>query len=481
MPESESNLDREGPVAETPAADGPDHAVASGAGGPVLPVGSLKQRTILGFIWQSAGYGATNVLRLAALLVVSRWLFPEAYGVMAAVNAYVAGLIMLSDLGVVQAVVRSERGDEPGFLNTAWTISVVRGFLLYLFALLLTWPMAAFYHEPQLLSILPVASLVVILHGFRSTAFMSAKRHLTISRVTMMEFLSHLASILAMITLAWIYRSVWALVAGSIVSGLVGLLLSFLLFPGPRPRFRWDPSAWREIYAFGKWIFLSTALTFIAAHGDRMLLGHLMGMLVLGLYGIARNFSMLFEDFVQKLGSGILYPAFSEIVRNSPERLRSVYYRTRLRLDALFLPAIGILIVVGGRVIRFMLDDRYREAGWMIQYLMLRGAIVAVVAACQAGLVALGDSRVIFFRSLGRALWIVVGLPLGWQLAGVQGLCLAAATAELPGLVVMWVAFRRRGLLDLRREALAGGLLGAGLGVGLLIESLLTWSGLVEG
>ena len=111
---------------------------------------SLKSLALRGSVWTVGTQLANNAMRLAGNMILTRLLFPEAFGLMLLVGVFTAGLQMFTDLGINQNIVQSERGDDPTFLNTAWTISVLRGVVLWLLACLLTWPYAMFYNEPKL-------------------------------------------------------------------------------------------------------------------------------------------------------------------------------------------------------------------------------------------------------------------------------------------------------------------------------------------
>ena len=63
------------------------------------------------------------------------------------------------------------------------------------------------------------------------------------------------------------------------------------LVPGTRNRFCWDASCVTEIIRFGKWIFLATAFWFFALNADKLILGRLVSLSVLGVYGIAFQMS----------------------------------------------------------------------------------------------------------------------------------------------------------------------------------------------
>jgi hypothetical protein len=80
-------------------------------------------------------------------LILTRLLFPEAFGLMALVQVFLSGLQMFSDIGIQTSVIRSKRGEDPAFLDTAWTVQVLRGGLLWLGCLGIAGPAAAFYEE----------------------------------------------------------------------------------------------------------------------------------------------------------------------------------------------------------------------------------------------------------------------------------------------------------------------------------------------
>src|ERR687885_208624 len=112
---------------------------------------SLKNQALRGTVWTIAGYGASQVLRLGSNIILTRLLLPEFFGLMNLVNVFIIGLHLFSDVGLGPSVVQNKRGDDPDFLNTAWTIQVGRGIILWICSLILAWPVSQFYNEPQLL------------------------------------------------------------------------------------------------------------------------------------------------------------------------------------------------------------------------------------------------------------------------------------------------------------------------------------------
>ena len=158
-----------------------------------------RKKALAGSAWTLFGYGGAQVIRLGSNLILAHMLYPAAFGVMALVTVFMQGLQMFSEVGIGPSIIQNRRGDDPAFLDTAWTIQVLRGFGLWIFTCVLAWPTALFFgqNDPlakDLLYILPVIGLTSILGGFNSTAVFSLNRHLQVGKATLLRILMGLAA-----------------------------------------------------------------------------------------------------------------------------------------------------------------------------------------------------------------------------------------------------------------------------------------------
>ena len=88
-----------------------------------VPAGrSLFARALRGSAFTAGSYALTQVMRLGSNLILTRLLAPDAFGVMALVSVVLVGMVMFSDVGVSASIAQNKRGDDPDFLNTAFTI-----------------------------------------------------------------------------------------------------------------------------------------------------------------------------------------------------------------------------------------------------------------------------------------------------------------------------------------------------------------------
>jgi O-antigen/teichoic acid export membrane protein len=423
----------------------------------------------MGSVYELVGYGLAMALRLGGNMILTRLLFPRAFGLVALVNIFNQGLVMLSDVGIEPAVIQSPRGDERAFLNTAWTIQVVRGFALFAVAAAAALPLSLLYHEPELVPLTMVGSAAVAILGLHSTSLYTLRRRLSVARLMLVEVGAQLASLLVMVPWAYWSPSVWPLVGGALASASFKAAVSHMIDVGYRNRLTWDPTARSALTHFGKWIFGASAVAFISAQGDRLLLGRFLGVAELGIYSIAVFMSEAVSTAITRITYGVLYPLFSRLRAEGNTNLREVYYRARLALDALALPALGALTMLAPVVIHLLYDRRYAAAGWMLQAFAPRVAMTCMLTPCETCLFAQGQPRWGLFRNVTRLGWMLVSLPLGWHFGGLRGLVLAVALSEVPLFFVLWPPFYRAGMLRPGLELRGIGLYAAGLLPGWLI------------
>ena len=414
---------------------------------------SLRKRAIRGAAWTLVGYGAGQVLRFVTNVILARLLAPELFGLMAIVNAILQGLQMFSDIGIGPALIQSPRGEERAFQNTAFTIQAGRGVLLGGVAALLAAPVAWFYNEPQLAWLLPAVGLTAVISGFNAPALFVLNRRLALGRLMLLDLATQAASLVVTVALALRWPNVWALVIGALVSTLLRVLSTHFLLAPPTARFRWDRTAARELFHFGRWIFISTLLTFVVMQGDRLIFGKLVPLDVLGVYSIAVALAALPREALGRLGSSVVFPSYSAVVRD-PARLQSAFQKARRPMGAAAALCAAFLLATGPTMVRVLYDARYSNAGWMMQWLAL-GVLLQVLELMNGTvLLAAGNSRAVALGNGVKLVGMCVLLPVGWWLGEFAGTLAALLVTDAAKYVCSAWCVRRMNLPVLRVDAL---------------------------
>lgn len=394
------------------------------------PKGTSTGAVKRGSLWAVAGYGGSQVLRFAGNMVLWRLLYPEAFGLMALVNVFMMALGMFSDVGITPSIVQNPRGDEPAFLNTAWTIQVIRGIVMALIGAILAAPLAAFYDEPSLAYVVPVVCLNSVLAGFNSTKPIVAARHIQLERTTIIDLTSQGLGILVMIVLAYFYRSIWALVIGGNIGVFAKMVLSHTFLTGVSNRFLWDKDCARALMSFGRWIFLSTLLNFAVTQSDRLLFGKWLSMDQFGVYSIATALATLPATVLSSVLGSVVFSLLSR-VHNDGGNVTHALLSSRRPWLILCGYGTACLIAGGPALVLTLYDDKATAAGWMTQLLAAGLWFSALESANSRALLATGKSNWMAIASSSKLVGMIVCIPLGMHWFGFPGAVAGLAGAEI--------------------------------------------------
>lgn len=414
-------------------------------GAPAAAKRSAASRALGSGAWSVLNFGTGQVLRLASNLILTRLLMPHDFGLMALVTSFMIGLMMFSDVGFATSIMQSKRGDDPDFLDTAWTLKIIRGVMLFLTAAVIAWPLAQFYDAPQFAYIFPVTALSLLLGGFLPTRMDSAARHMQIGRLTILELTNQLIGMLITIAAALILQSVWALVWGNVLGTIVQLITYHLFLPGHVNRFRLEPEARRELVHFGKWIFLSTICGFMLFQGDRVILGRVLTMEQLGIYNIGQFLATVPAVLGAAIGGRIFVPMY----RDHPPGESAANFRflskARSLLTVILLFGATVLALAGPWIVDFLYDPRYGLADGILVAIACIQLLQVIPISYDYSALAAGDSRAFFVMQSTRAAIYAVLVLLGVWYAGLTGLLVGQALSLFVCYPVqVWLARRHK-------------------------------------
>ena len=418
---------------------------------------SFGGRARSGTVWIIAGFGLGQILRLVGNVALAAILFEEAFALMAIVTAVMMGLAMFSDIGLQPSVVQNPRGEDPDFLNTAWTLQVIRGVCLFLVAVALAWPLSSIYgaNDPkayELLYLIPIVALTSLLDGVQSPSVMTAARHLKIKEVTKLEFIVVPFNVGVMLLLAWHFRSVYALAVASVLSAVLRTVLTYCMLEKARPRLRWDPTAVRAIISFGKWVFLSTLFSFLAAQLDRLALAGMFSLAEVGVYSIAASLAIIVPTLVGKLQWTVLFPWYSRMLEEGMP-LPIAFARTRTAMMVTSSVMCTALIAGAGSFFDFAYDSRYAMGRTLLPILAFGAWFACLETMYGATFVASGRPKWAAFTNACKvATYAFLLACVSWFGLSIVVAAIFLSLSELLRWVVCHGLGRRLGLRNARSE-----------------------------
>jgi len=397
-------------------------------------------------------FAVQAVIRLTSSLILTRILRPEAYGVITIVTSVVFIVSMLSDVGIGLYIVRDQHGEDQRYLNTAWTLRLVRAFINGSITFAGAPLLASLYAAPALTVPIRVFSLWFIIDGFESTSFPLALRHRKARIVKYCELVALLLSTAFSILYCYFSRDYWGIVYGALLNRLILVVLSHRFYRDLRPRLQFDRAAAREMFKYTRVMMPSSLLTLGLDQFDKAAFLRLFDLRLLGIYGLAGNIASPVEGLINTVCQTVLYPRCAHDFRTNRDTFALNYYTQNVRLFGAILTVPALLGGAAPLIVRLLYDPRYELAGAVLQAFMVRAALSALASTSQEMLIAAGELHVILLSNVLRVIWVPVASLSGYYLFGFMGFTYGMALSWLPPLVYYLWLQNRKGLLMPRYE-----------------------------
>lgn len=406
--------------------------------------GRLRKLAITGAVWSFLGFGIVYVLRFFSWPILTRLLGGNEQakiliGAMAVVDTVMLGLIFMSDVGINLSVIRNERGSEESFQNTAWTIQVLRGLLLFAITLVVARPAAETIGRnmtadqiDMISAALIVAGFSSVLLGLQSTKWAIAQRDLNTKAIVGIEVGSYLFSFLVRIIWVILSPTIWALVAGGLAENLLKCVLSWLLPNGYRNKFAWDKEAAKEIWIFGRWILISSALTYAARESGLLVLAAKTDLDFVSEFKLSWLYASLVITAIMQMGYKVMYPTFSDLLKNGKHDsfLRAL---TRARLAVIGLTwatAIGVMLV-GPFVAQYLFDDSWYRFEWIMPILGAGVMFIIISSSYDHAIIAKEKTMINALLQGAYFMLLVTAILVGFEIYGQVGAVVGFALTSL--------------------------------------------------
>lgn len=380
---------------------------------------AMRKQLAVGSIWTAGVRAGISLMGLANTVILARLLTPEDFGLVAVASVIFAIISAFTGLSLAAALIQHKDPQREHY-DTAWTLEIMRG--VFVGALLCgIGVFFAIYGDPRIELIMYAFGATAIIGALKNPRIIDFQRRLSFKQELLIQLAEKFASIVAAVTIALIYQTFWAIVAGWLASHIISVVLSYLLIPYlPRISLR----HWRSLFSFSSWVALGSGIRELNWRGDKLMVNAVLGPSVLGQYDVGGRLSALpVRESVAPLVH-VLFPAFSKLQEESA-RLRNAYVRAQRILAMVAFP-VGIgFALVAGPLVEFALGPGWATAGLVIQVLSTLFALQAIATPFAPMAMGLGRTKLIFIRDVIN---LVVRFPIlivGFLMGGLIGLLAA--------------------------------------------------------
>ncbi len=319
---------------------------------------------MIGAGWMILWRIATRLLGFMSTLVLARVLVPADFGLVAIAMTYIAAFDAFSIFGLQDAIIRAPDQDRA-MLDTAFTMSVMRG-LANTLVIAATAPIAAhFFGEPRLLPLLLVLSLFPALEGTENIGIVEFRRDFRFEREFQLFLVPRLISVVFTIVTAILFHSYWVLVYGNLLLRLVRWVLTYWMHPY-RPR--WSVAAWRKLIGFSFWTWAATIADFGRDRSWMIILGRFLNTFQVGVFMMAVEIGSLPLNEIVVPACRALFSGFTA-ARNEAGNFAYAFRRTIAVIALPILPASIGMSAIAGYIVDLALGPQWVASSVVIAWI----------------------------------------------------------------------------------------------------------------
>ena len=408
---------------------------------------SLSKKFRKGAIWVTGiGIFARGVNFVSAI-VLTRLLNPEDFGLLAIATSIIAFSHGTTQTGFNAAIIQRQK--EPGkFLNSAWSIEVLRGLILGVIIGISAPLFAYFFKDQRVTLILRVLCLTFIFTGLNNIGVIWFRKNLDFRKQFVFEVIPQVANVIIVIPLVFILRNVWALVIAGVSASAIRCLISYTMHPF-RPKFDFNLNRIKELFNFGKWILSLSIINMIREQGLPMFIGKFFNFTILGFYNRACAFTKkIFFELIEILWR-IGFPAFSQI-SNEITKLRKVFLIVLKVITFIGFPIAAGIFILSWEFTHFILTDKWIKIVPLIKILSLNAFIIVISAPVSISLQSLGKPSILTKISLINLIMVFLMIyPLAVQM-GITGVILTIFLSNIITAPIGWYKLLRLLKIDAR-------------------------------
>ena len=384
----------------------------------------------------------TRGLGLITTLFVARLVSPAELGTFAIVVIPDAGLLAISELGLGPSLVQMQKDPAP-YVNTAWTMQVTRGVVLFLAEVLLAPLWCDFFRVPEAVWPMRVLALGQLCFGLQSMAPALLRREFRFDKIFVNYFVETIFHAGVTLGLALYFHNLWAPLLGIVISRAARSVSTYAVHPLPM-RLGFDRARAAEMFRFSRWLSLQSAADFVLQTFDNMVTGRVIGKVPLAEYRMAYQLATEGPLSLQWVVSSVAFPAFAR-VQADVGRVRSKFRAMHGMGVAVMLPLCALIVALGDILIPLLVGPRWAPAATPLRILIFGALIRSVLQTAFPLLQGLGHSRADFLLKGVQMIALCLLLYPAARYWGIPGVAMAVVIAAATALPVWAHTLRKLG------------------------------------
>lgn len=336
----------------------------------IPPTSPIGHRIARGAGWMILLRLSDRLLGILSFSILARLLVPEHFGLVALAGSLIGFVELFTEMSVEVTLVRDPHIDRRLY-DTAWTLKIIRAFVLGVLFILCAKPASWFFNEARLETVIYALALAGLLQAVENIGVIEFRKFLAFNKEFQYAFLTRILSFPVAILLAYQWRSYWALIGGMLAQRAIQAGLGYIMH-SYRPWFSLEGMG--VLLHVSKWMALQSCAYGLRMRAPAIVLGRLANVTTVGYFDVAYEMASLATSELRAPIARVLLPGFATLSADLN------------RMKKGFLDAYGVLVLLGlpipitlafcaPSIVRILLGDHWLPAVPVVQILALYGII----------------------------------------------------------------------------------------------------------
>ena len=387
-----------------------------------------KRNTIQGIKWTSIDKWSREIISFVVLIYLARLLDPASFGIVALGKVLISFLeIFYEKNGLSLALIQREKL-EDNHKDAAFWFNIVVAIFMIIVAIALSGYIARFFGEPLLQPIIIMLAFSIIAQSLSSVQIGLLKREFKFSILAKRNIATSIISGIVGLSMAYAGFGVWSLVGLYVTKSFVGMILLWYAASW-RPKFAFSPDHFRDLFGFSVYLFCSGLVTSISKQSDKILIGKILAMEMVGIYKISQVIVRNVNSLISAAISNVALPVFSRMQNDDKKLLYTYYLNVRLSLF-LTAPVFVILISFPELILEKVLGEQWLGGTVVLQLLAIFGLIESISFFNGPILYAKGNTKYVLYLTISNSI-LRIGLILLFISHGIEGVAFAVLISAI--------------------------------------------------
>ena len=340
---------------------------------------SLNQKIGQATKWSSLSEIAAKLVAPITNVILARLLMPEAFGVVATLTMVVSFAELFTDAGFQKYLVQHQFPDKEQLelsTNVAFWTNFVLSVFVWLGIVCFATPLSNWTGVPGCEKAISAMAFEIPLLAFSSIQMARYRRDFDFKNLFIVRILTALVPLVVTVPLAFVFKSYWALVAGTLARDVVNAVILTARSKW-KPKFVFSFSVLKEMLSFSLWTMIENVSIWLTGYIGTFVVGNMLDSYYLGLYKTTISTIASYLGLVTTATTPVMFSAMSRC-QDDKNALLEVFFRFQRMVAMLLFPLGFGMFVYRNLVTQILLGSQWMEAADFIGMWSLMSAITIV-------------------------------------------------------------------------------------------------------